>query len=68
MRREEELKAIARAEYREAALQANSGRTACCGTGRILDMGKLYPTISTLYDAEQKESRIKTLSLPSPFA
>ena len=56
MKTHEDLNAIVRAEYRQAALQANSGRTASCGTGTTMDLGKLDPATSTLYDAEQREA------------
>lgn len=53
MQKEEDLKAIVRAEYGQAALQAQNGRTSCCGTGVILELGKLDPITANLYGEKE---------------
>jgi arsenite methyltransferase len=56
MQRKQVLKAIVRAEYGQAALQAHNGRTSCCGTGVILEPGKLNPITAHLYGEDQKST------------
>lgn len=53
------LKQIIQAEYGQAARQAKQGKASCCGSGSILEDGKLDPITQNLYAVEE------TAGLPS---
>ncbi|MGQ0809940.1 MAG: arsenite methyltransferase [Nitrospiraceae bacterium] len=53
MRTGKDLKEFVKMEYGQAAQQAKHGRSSCCGTGTILEPGKLDPITSNLYGERQ---------------
>ncbi len=53
MRRPEEIKAVIRAEYGQAARQATNGKASCCGSGSLLEQDKLDPITANLYGADE---------------
>lgn len=55
MQDEKSLKEIIQAEYGQAARQATRGKASCCGSGSILEDGKLDPITQNLYATEETD-------------
>jgi arsenite methyltransferase len=49
MKTEDEIKDFVRAEYGQAARQAQNGKPSCCGTGSLLEGNTLDPITANLY-------------------
>jgi SAM-dependent methyltransferase len=53
MKNDNDIKEIIRAEYGQAARQAKTGKASCCGSGSLLEEGKLDPITADLYKADE---------------
>jgi SAM-dependent methyltransferase len=53
MKNDNDIKETIRADYGEAACKAKIGKASCCGSGSLLDDGKLDPITADLYKAEE---------------
>jgi arsenite methyltransferase len=53
MKKASEVKEYVRAEYGQAARQANNGKPSCCGTGSLLEGDALDPITANLYHDNQ---------------
>ncbi|WP_447600379.1 arsenite methyltransferase [Nitrospira sp. Nam80] len=53
MKTADDIKEIIRADYAQAARQAKTGKASCCGSGSLLEQGKLDPITADLYKADE---------------
>ena len=53
MKKAEEIKALIRSEYGQAARQASGGKASCCGSGGLLGEDKLDPITQNLYAMDE---------------